>query len=137
MSGKVGGAVGGGSCPNKNGGPSNVKVELLSSTGDLVSSVLTSSTGSYSFTNIIPGLCSVGSYPINGQLFLTYLRTLPSKNRKTSLDHFVIILLHTSSKEWLVRHCHLVVVYLSSCFLCCLYYCGRKAHKVHITCSWV
>ncbi|KAH7862687.1 hypothetical protein Vadar_008104 [Vaccinium darrowii] len=55
VSGKVGGAVGGGSCPNKNGGPSNVKVELLSSTGDLVSSVLTSSTGSYSFTNIIPG----------------------------------------------------------------------------------
>lgn len=80
MSGKVGGAVGGESCPNRNGGPSNINVELLSLTGDLISSVLTSATGSYSFTNIIPGLCSVVSCPTNGQLFLTYLRTLPSEN---------------------------------------------------------
>ncbi|KAG5567843.1 hypothetical protein RHGRI_003128 [Rhododendron griersonianum] len=55
VSGKVGGAVGGESCPNRNGGPSNINVELLSLTGDLISSVLTSATGSYSFTNIIPG----------------------------------------------------------------------------------
>ncbi|PSS14739.1 Nodal modulator 1 like [Actinidia chinensis var. chinensis] len=55
VSGRVVGAVGGESCPNKNGGPSNVNVELLSPTGDLVSSVLTSPTGSYLFTNIIPG----------------------------------------------------------------------------------
>ena len=49
------GAAGGESCPVKNGGPSNVKVELLSPSGDLVSSVLTSSSGSYLFTNVIPG----------------------------------------------------------------------------------
>ncbi|KAK7284568.1 hypothetical protein RJT34_19316 [Clitoria ternatea] len=55
ISGRVVGAVGGESCPVKNGGPSNVKVELLSSSGDLVSSVLTSSSGSYLFKNIIPG----------------------------------------------------------------------------------
>ncbi|KAK3034632.1 hypothetical protein RJ639_033587, partial [Escallonia herrerae] len=55
ISGKVVGAVGGESCSHKTGGPSNVNVELLSRTGDLVSSVLTSPTGSYSFTNIIPG----------------------------------------------------------------------------------
>ncbi|XP_058187876.1 uncharacterized protein LOC131304587 isoform X3 [Rhododendron vialii] len=55
VSGNVGGAVGGESCRNRNGGPSNVNIELLYSTGDLISSVLTSATGSYSFTNIIPG----------------------------------------------------------------------------------
>ncbi|CAL5364711.1 unnamed protein product [Camellia sinensis] len=55
VSGRVVGSVGGESCSNKNGGPSNVNVELLSPTGDLVTSVLTSPTGSYSFTNIIPG----------------------------------------------------------------------------------
>lgn len=49
------GGVGGESCPIKEGGPSNVKVELLSPSGDLVSSVQTSSGGSYLFTNIIPG----------------------------------------------------------------------------------
>ncbi|XP_062143584.1 uncharacterized protein LOC133851267 [Alnus glutinosa] len=55
ISGKVVGAVGGESCALKNGGPSNVKVELLSLNGDLISSVLTSSVGSYLFTNILPG----------------------------------------------------------------------------------
>lgn len=54
ISGSVVGAVGGESCSLKNGGPSNVNVELLSPTGDLISSVLTSA-GSYSFTNIVPG----------------------------------------------------------------------------------
>ncbi|KAL2485720.1 Carbohydrate-binding-like fold [Abeliophyllum distichum] len=54
-SGRVVGAVGGDSCSHKNGGPSNVNVELLSPSGDVVSSILTTSTGSYSFTNIIPG----------------------------------------------------------------------------------
>ncbi|KAF4370085.1 uncharacterized protein LOC115708837 [Cannabis sativa] len=55
ISGRVVGAVGGESCPIKEGGPSDVKVELLSPGGDLVSSVQTSSGGSYLFTNIIPG----------------------------------------------------------------------------------
>ncbi|XP_027924979.1 nodal modulator 1 [Vigna unguiculata] len=55
ISGRVVGAVGGESCSIKNGGPSNVNVELLSLSGDLVSSVSTSSSGSYLFTNIIPG----------------------------------------------------------------------------------
>lgn len=55
ISGRVVGAVGGESCSVKNGGPSNVKVDLLSPSGDLVSSVLTSPSGSYLFTNIIPG----------------------------------------------------------------------------------
>uniref|UniRef100_A0A5B7C2M8 Putative nodal modulator 1 n=1 Tax=Davidia involucrata TaxID=16924 RepID=A0A5B7C2M8_DAVIN len=55
ISGRVIGAVGGESCSQKNGGPSNVKVELLSPKGDLISSVLTSSAGSYLFANIIPG----------------------------------------------------------------------------------
>lgn len=41
----------------KNGGPSDVNVELLSSDGseDPIASVLTSSDGSYLFKNIIPG----------------------------------------------------------------------------------
>lgn len=55
ISGKVVGAVGGESCLSKSGGPSNVNVELLDSSGSIVSSVLTSVAGSYSFTNIIPG----------------------------------------------------------------------------------
>lgn len=55
LSGRVVGAVGGGSCSVKNGGPSNVNVELLSATDDVISAVITSSTGSYLFTNVIPG----------------------------------------------------------------------------------
>ncbi|KAI3526880.1 hypothetical protein L1887_06146 [Cichorium endivia] len=55
ISGKVVGAVGGKSCSSTDGGPSNVNVELLDSSGNIVSSVLTSVSGSYSFTNIIPG----------------------------------------------------------------------------------
>ncbi|KAL5996451.1 hypothetical protein ACLOJK_026530 [Asimina triloba] len=55
VSGIVLGAVGGGSCSSKDGGPSNVKVELLSVDDNLVSSVFTSSSGVYSFRNIIPG----------------------------------------------------------------------------------
>ncbi|KAJ9187887.1 hypothetical protein P3X46_003301 [Hevea brasiliensis] len=55
LSGKVVGAVGGESCSVKNGGPSNVNVELLSPSDDLISSAVTSPTGSYLFTNIIPG----------------------------------------------------------------------------------
>uniref|UniRef100_A0A7N0VIJ7 Carbohydrate-binding-like fold protein n=1 Tax=Kalanchoe fedtschenkoi TaxID=63787 RepID=A0A7N0VIJ7_KALFE len=55
LSGRVIGAVGGESCPAKNGGPSNVNVELLFPNGDLVSSVSTSSTGKYMFTNVVPG----------------------------------------------------------------------------------
>ncbi|KAL3825876.1 hypothetical protein ACJIZ3_021905 [Penstemon smallii] len=54
LSGRVVGAVGGDSCSHKNGGPSDVNVELLSPSGDVVSSVSTTS-GSYSFINIIPG----------------------------------------------------------------------------------
>ncbi|KAJ8623402.1 hypothetical protein MRB53_031931 [Persea americana] len=53
--GRVVGAVGGESCLSKEGGPSNVKVGLLSLTDELISSVFTSSVGGYSFTNIIPG----------------------------------------------------------------------------------
>lgn len=56
ISGRVVGAVGGESCTLKNGGPSNVNIELLSPDGDLISSVLTSSVGSYLFTNILPGI---------------------------------------------------------------------------------
>lgn len=56
LSGRVTGAVGGESCSNLNGGPANVKVELLSSSGDVVSSALTSFEGNYDFSNIIPGL---------------------------------------------------------------------------------
>ncbi|KAG9154178.1 hypothetical protein Leryth_000653 [Lithospermum erythrorhizon] len=55
LSGKVLGAVGGTSCAHKDGGPSNVNIELLSTSGDVISKVLTTSTGSYSFQNIIPG----------------------------------------------------------------------------------
>uniref|UniRef100_A0A0E0JHI4 Carbohydrate-binding-like fold n=1 Tax=Oryza punctata TaxID=4537 RepID=A0A0E0JHI4_ORYPU len=54
ISGKVVGAVGGKSC-SKYGGPSGVKVELLTNSDELVASALTSSTGEYSFANIIPG----------------------------------------------------------------------------------
>ena len=52
------GAVGGESCSVKNGGPSNVEVQLLSPAGDLISSVLTSSSGSYLFKDIFPGRMS-------------------------------------------------------------------------------
>ncbi|XP_068661556.1 uncharacterized protein [Aristolochia californica] len=55
ISGRVMGAVGGESCSLKNGGPSDVKVELLSPMDDVIASTLTSSVGNYSFTNIIPG----------------------------------------------------------------------------------
>ncbi|XP_062006215.1 uncharacterized protein LOC133723403 [Rosa rugosa] len=55
VSGRVLGAVGGESCALQNGGPSDIKVELLSDSGDVVSSVSTSSGGSYLFKNIIPG----------------------------------------------------------------------------------
>lgn len=55
INGKVVGAVGGVGCSSTDGGPSNVNVELLDASGNLVSSVLTSVAGSYSFTNIIPG----------------------------------------------------------------------------------
>lgn len=55
ISGKVVGAVGGESCSSTNAGPSNVNVELLDSSGNILSSVLTSVAGTYSFTNIIPG----------------------------------------------------------------------------------
>ncbi|KAG8045309.1 hypothetical protein GUJ93_ZPchr0008g12534 [Zizania palustris] len=54
ISGKVTGAVGGKSC-SKIGGPSGIKVELLTDSDELVASALTSSTGEYSFANIIPG----------------------------------------------------------------------------------
>ncbi|KAL0457667.1 UNVERIFIED_CONTAM: Nodal modulator 1 [Sesamum latifolium] len=55
LSGRVVGAVSGDSCSHKNGGPANVNVKLLSPSGDVASSVSTTSTGSYSFKNIIPG----------------------------------------------------------------------------------
>uniref|UniRef100_A0A164YXW9 Carbohydrate-binding-like fold protein n=1 Tax=Daucus carota subsp. sativus TaxID=79200 RepID=A0A164YXW9_DAUCS len=56
VSGRVVGAVGGESCSHKTGGPSSVTVELLHHpSGAVASSVLTSTDGSYSFSNIIPG----------------------------------------------------------------------------------
>ncbi|KAG1338774.1 nodal modulator 1 [Cocos nucifera] len=55
ISGRVKGAVGGESCSLKDGGPSGVAVELLSPSDDVIASVLTSATGDYSFTNVIPG----------------------------------------------------------------------------------
>ncbi|KAL3531546.1 hypothetical protein ACH5RR_010868 [Cinchona calisaya] len=55
LSGRVMGAVGEDSCPNKNGGPSNVNIDLLSTTGDILSSVSTTSAGTYTFMNVIPG----------------------------------------------------------------------------------
>lgn len=55
LSGRVVGAVSGDSCLRKDNGPSNVNVELISHSGDVVSSVSTTSTGSYSFNNITPG----------------------------------------------------------------------------------
>ncbi|WCJ22340.1 Carbohydrate-binding-like fold [Euphorbia peplus] len=64
LSGRVVGAVGGESCSDKSGGPSNVNVELLSASDDIISSVKTSATGSYLFTNIIPGKYKVrASHP--------------------------------------------------------------------------
>ncbi|KAI3460746.1 hypothetical protein Pfo_017409 [Paulownia fortunei] len=61
LSGRVVGAGSGDSCSHKNGGPSNVNVELLSPSGEVVSSVSTTSTGSYSFKNIIPGKYKIGA----------------------------------------------------------------------------
>ncbi|KAL6494630.1 hypothetical protein OROGR_031430 [Orobanche gracilis] len=55
LSGRVVGAVSRGSCSHINGGPSNVNVKLSSPSGNVVSSVSTTSTGSYLFKNIIPG----------------------------------------------------------------------------------
>ncbi|KAK6118530.1 hypothetical protein DH2020_047730 [Rehmannia glutinosa] len=50
-----------GSCSCKSGGPSNVNVELSSPNGNVVSSVSTTSTGNYSFKNIIPGKYKIGA----------------------------------------------------------------------------
>lgn len=55
ISGKVLGAIGGESCSVKAGGPSDVKVDLLTSSGDLIASAFTSAVGHYTFDNIIPG----------------------------------------------------------------------------------
>lgn len=55
VSGRIVGNVGGQSCSLKDGGPSNVKVELMSPTGDVVSSALSTPRGTYSFINTIPG----------------------------------------------------------------------------------
>jgi hypothetical protein len=68
ISGKVLGAVSGKSCL-KAGGPSGVKLELLSDSDELVGSASTSSTGEYSFANIIPGfsclLCLMSKKQLN------------------------------------------------------------------------
>ncbi|PKA65074.1 hypothetical protein AXF42_Ash019086 [Apostasia shenzhenica] len=53
--GRVLGAVGGDSCPLKDGGPSNVKVELVSHSNEVIASASTSETGHYTFWNVIPG----------------------------------------------------------------------------------
>jgi hypothetical protein len=58
ISGKVVGAVGGKSC-SKGGGPAGVKVELMTDSDELIASASTSSSGEYSFTNIIPGFSLV------------------------------------------------------------------------------
>ncbi|KAL6578987.1 hypothetical protein OROMI_009203 [Orobanche minor] len=55
LSGRVVGAVSGDSCSHISGGPTNVNVKLSSPSGNVVSSVSTTSTGSYLFQNIIPG----------------------------------------------------------------------------------
>lgn len=55
ISGNVKGAIGGESCSMKDGGPSDVKVDLLSPSDDLITSVFTSSVGKYSFSNVSPG----------------------------------------------------------------------------------
>ncbi|KAK4778645.1 hypothetical protein SAY86_006173 [Trapa natans] len=61
LSGRVVGAVGGESCSVKSGGPSNVNVQLLSSTGDLISSTSTTSEGSYLFKNVVPGMYTLSA----------------------------------------------------------------------------
>lgn len=64
ISGRVVGAVGGESCSAKNGGPSNVNVELLSPNDDLIYSIVTSPDGGYLFKNVIPGKYKVrASHP--------------------------------------------------------------------------
>lgn len=55
LSGRVIGAVGGESCPAKNRGPSEVDIQLLSLDGDVISHVLTSSTGKFVFGSVVPG----------------------------------------------------------------------------------
>ncbi|CAA0829041.1 Carbohydrate-binding-like fold [Striga hermonthica] len=62
LSGRVVGAVSGGHCSHRSGGPSNVNVKLSSPSGDDVSSVSTTSMGSYSFENIIPGKYKIGAF---------------------------------------------------------------------------
>ncbi|XP_027099594.2 uncharacterized protein [Coffea arabica] len=55
ISGRVVGAVGGESCSIKNGGPADVNIQLVSPTGEILSSVSTTSAGTYTFMNVIPG----------------------------------------------------------------------------------
>lgn len=55
ISGRVVGAVGGDTCSLKHGGPSQVQVDLLSTTGTDVSSAFTDSLGTYLFHNVVPG----------------------------------------------------------------------------------
>lgn len=65
ISGRVLGAVGAESCPEINGGPANVKVELISTNNDLSNAVFTSQGGSYRFTNITSGKYKlVASHPM-------------------------------------------------------------------------
>lgn len=61
LSGRVKGAVGGESCSMKDGGPSDVKVDLLSLSDESIASSLTSESGLYSFTNILPGKYKLGA----------------------------------------------------------------------------
>lgn len=56
ISGKILGAVGGESCSAKTQGPSNVKIDLLSPSDDVIASAFTSAVGEYSFTNMVPGI---------------------------------------------------------------------------------
>ena len=66
ISGRVVGAVGGGSCSAKNGGPSNVNVKLLYPNDDLIYSIVTSPDGSYLFKNVIPGMRIYFSFCFQG-----------------------------------------------------------------------
>ena len=52
--GRAMGIVGAESCPDINGGGANVKVELISTSNDLINGMFTSQGGSYMFTNITP-----------------------------------------------------------------------------------
>lgn len=118
LTGRIVGAVSGDSCSHKDGGPSNVKVGLVTPSGDVVASVSTTSTGSYSFNNIIPGLITTPvSLHCNLVCKLSHIkRSLLDSDLHTWVSQLNMLnpILFCLTSSW-------ILFYLSSCYACFLF----------------